>query len=124
MIWIKYNIKLVDGEKSSILKFDRFHEKDLELLFQIAKIRIEQKTEINLEQMAVYCSYHLVRLLRIKTNENMQKGLLLKTLKDIGLFCKEFNNIEQINFDLIVDALPKKTFNILLPPKIILSPSV
>ena len=121
LIWIKYRIKLSDKTMSSTLKYDSFHEKNFEVMYQSVRKQIIGNYGIDLVQLVVYCSHNLVEVLRL-TNSDMTERLLENT-RNAGVHCKEFNDVREISFEVIVDTFPKKTVTV-FPSKIVLSAQI
>lgn len=121
LIWIKHRIELSTKIKSAILKFDNFHEQNFELMYQDVKNQINKKTSIDLEQFVVYCSHYLVEFLRLLDNSKQER--LAEVAGDISLYCRGFDDIKQVNFELIIDRLPKRIFT-LSPSKTVLAEQI
>lgn len=110
MIWIKYKITLSNNIIQSNLRFDNLHEENFKLMYSDVMNHINTNIRIDLKQYVVYCSYHIVKLLR-KTINNKQERIL-ETADNAKVHCHELRNAEQIDCEIVVDTLPKKLFTI------------
>lgn len=118
MIWIKYKIKLPDRTNQTILRFDKMHEKNFELMYQDVINQSKENSSIGVEQLIIYHAYNTVKFLRVPRQKLQAK--ILKSVKNIEKHCKNFYNIRQIDFEIIVDRLPKKTFVVFRQKEVII----
>ena len=108
MIQIKYFFQFDDDNiVAKKIEFCNNHEKNLDMLYELAKENVEKKRRIDLEQFIIICGYNVVT--GIKKNrmvEAIQKNLLDKFFKSkYHTFLKE---IKRVSIEVIIDNIPKK----------------
>ncbi|RNJ75480.1 MAG: hypothetical protein D9C04_03325 [Nitrosopumilus sp. B06] len=106
MIWIEYRIRLAGKMRSSILGFDRFHERDFDVLYHNVSHMIRKRALISLGQLAVYCGHYIAESLR--SEGHVQE--ITEKVKSVRTYCRELDDAEQISFGVMIDSLPRRVF--------------
>ena len=110
MIQIKFSFKGKTDTKIKKIQFCKNHEKNLDILYNIAKESVQEKKRGNLEHLVMICGFHIVKEIRNKTVERIIQNKMLKELSGFNEIVKILKDFKKISIEAKIDNIPKKIF--------------
>lgn len=108
MIQIKFHIQSDDSTKVKKIQFCNTSEKNLDILYGIAKDSIQRKEKSNIDQLMIICSYHIATEIREKTTVEIIQKKLLEELHKHQSVVRILNGIKNLYIEAKIDDIPKK----------------
>ena len=110
MIQIKFSFNGKSGIKTKKIQFCKKHEKNLLILYGIAKESVKEKQNGNLEQLVLIFGFHIVREIRNRTVERIIQNRILKELSKYHEIEKILLEFKKLSIEAKIDNIPKKIF--------------
>ena len=111
MIQIRFSFHRDNFVEKKEIQFGKNHEKNLNILYEIAKESIEQKKKGNLEQLMIICCFHISKEVRRKTVEKIIQHKVLRELSKHHSRTNILKDIKKMSIEAKIDNLPKKIYN-------------
>ena len=108
MIQIKFHIQSKNFTKTKKIQFCKGHEKNLDIIFGIAKESIERKEKSDLEQLMIICCFHIVKEIREKTISRIIQEKVLGELSKHQSIVQILNDIKNMSIEAKIDNFPKR----------------
>ena len=108
MIQIHFYIQSGSFSKTKTIQFCKNHEKNLEILYDIAKDSIEKEKEFDLDQLMMVASFHVVNGIRQKSSLEKIKEKLSGEFSKYQNAIQTLNSVEKFSIEAKIDAFPKK----------------
>ena len=110
MIQIKFSFNGIMGTKTKKIQFCKIHEKNLDILYRIAKESVQEKKKSNLEQLVMIFSFHIAREVRNKTVEGIIQNMMLKEFSRYREIVRILKDFKKLSIEAKIDNIPKKIF--------------
>lgn len=111
MIQIKFYFRNDKFTKIKKIQFCKNHEKNLDILYGIAKESIELKKKTDIEQLMMICCFHISNEIRKRTVEKVIQHKLLRELSKHHSMLNTLRNIKEISIEAKIDNIPRKMYN-------------
>ncbi|MFB5606255.1 MAG: hypothetical protein ACE5R7_08200 [Nitrosarchaeum sp.] len=99
---MEFRIDFEDITRIKKIQFDKKHENNLNILYEITKV---QKEASGLERLMIICCFHIVREVRKKAvDEGIKNTLFLELSKNKDIIQK----IKNMTITIRIDNIPKK----------------
>jgi len=111
MIQIKFHIQSNNFTKTKKIQFCKSHEKNLNILYGIAKESIKRKEKSDLEQLMMICCFHIVKEIRENTTAEINQEKVFGELFKHQSIVQVLKDIKNISIEAKMDNIPIKILN-------------
>lgn len=111
MIQIKFDISSSDFKTTKKIQFCNKNEKNLDILYGIAKESVERKEKNDFEQLMVICCFHITKEIRKNTVVEIIEKKILVELSRYQSTLQILRRVKEIYIEAIIDNIPKKVLN-------------
>ena len=118
MIQIKFYFKGKKFTKIKKIQFCRNHERNLEILYEIARESIKRTKRGEIEQIMTICGYQISREIRKKTMEKIIHNKLIREISEYYNFVKSLRDFKNLSIEAQIDNIPKKIYTLNLNEEI------
>lgn len=111
MIQIHFSIQSDNFKQTKKIQFCKSHEKNLEIMYGVAKDSIEQGKNQDLDQLMTVCSFHVVNEIRKKSSVKKIKENLSKEFSRCYNTIQMLKDVKKFSIEAKIDNFPKKVLD-------------
>ena len=111
MIQIKFDISSSDFKTTRKIQFCNKNEKNLNILYGIAKESVERKGKSDVEQLMMICCFHVAKEIRKNTVVEIIEDRVFTELSKHQSLIQILRGIKNISIEAVIDNFPKKILN-------------
>lgn len=111
MIQTKFVVQSNDVTKTKKIQFCKNHEKNLEIMYGIAKDSIVKKEKSDLDQLMIICCFHIVKKIRENAVIEIIQDELIEELSKHQSIIQILKDIKNMSIEAKIDNFPKKVLD-------------